>query len=218
MPVGNLCEASRAEGFTVVATEREEAHEQFEATMAVFLRLNYMAPPPNLPWREKKATETAKRVALFTAAAPLLAAAVVTDKLVDGYVRKMPNGPNAYRVLARLNDDGGAGPSGNGGREHAGRIADAGPSGHPGVPGLSYLPGTRGELPAGAPAPATRGSAASGASASAEDASDTVGVAPAPAAPTSLPPARARCGRRRCWPPWSRSSACRPPTRPRRGS
>jgi SAM-dependent methyltransferase len=156
VPIGNLCAALRAEGFTIVATEREEAHEQFEATMAVFLRLNDIAPPPGLPWRENRPSDTAKRVAVFTFGAPLLAAAVVTDKLVDGFVRKMPNGPNAYRVLARLNDGGaaGAGPAGNG-REHAGRVADAGPDGNPGVPGLSYLSGRRGEMPPGTTAPVT---------------------------------------------------------------
>lgn len=149
VPIGNLCAAMRAEGFTIVATEREEAHEQFEATMAVFLRLNALAPPPNLPWRENKPTDTAKRVAVFTAAAPALAAAVVIDKLVDGYVRKQPNGPNAYRVLARLNEDGAGVIAGNGvAREHAGTIADAGPEGHPGVPGLSYLSGRKDDLPA----------------------------------------------------------------------
>ena len=147
VPIGNLCAAMRAEGFTIVATEREEAHEQFEATMAVFLRLNALAPPPNLPWRENKSSDTAKRVAVFTAAAPALAAAVVIDKLVDGYVRKQPNGPNAYRVLARLDE--GAGAAGNGvAREHAGTIADAGPDGNPGVPGLSYLSGRKDDLPA----------------------------------------------------------------------
>jgi SAM-dependent methyltransferase len=186
VPIGNLCAALRAEGFTIVDTEREEAHEQFEATMAVFLRLNALAPPPNLPWRENRPSDTPKRLALFTAAAPALAAAVVIDKLVDGYVRKQPSGPNAYRVLARLDD--GRGPGANGhGRGHAGRAPDAGPEGHPGVPGLSYLSGRRADLP-----PSVARAAAPRAAAGAADGRANAG-GPAPQAAV-----RADAG-----PPWS---------------
>lgn len=192
VPIGNLCAAMRAEGFTIVATEREEAHEQFEATMAVFLRLNALAPPPHLPWRENKSRDTAKRVAVFTAAAPALAAAVVVDKLVDGYVRKQPNGPNAYRVLAKLTGGGDAAANGAA-REHLGTITDVGPEGHPGTPGLSYLPGTRADAPAVAPsasgsaaAPASEPTAALASEPSAAPASVAAPVAAQPARPVTL--------------------------------
>jgi SAM-dependent methyltransferase len=102
IPIGNLCEALEADGFTIVATERREAHEQFDATLSTYLRLHTLGPPPDLPWRPARPGATARRAAVFALGAPALALAMVVDVLANPVVRRLPGGPNAYRVLARL--------------------------------------------------------------------------------------------------------------------
>ena len=103
IPVGNLCEALEAEGFTVVATERAEAHQPVETSMGTWLFLNHLGPPVGSPWQEPATrAATARRIAVFAAGAPVIAAGLALDTLVGPLLGRLPKGSNTYRVLARL--------------------------------------------------------------------------------------------------------------------
>lgn len=103
-PIRNLCEELGALGFDIVATERREAHEQFEASLGALLLLDRWAPDPRFPWRSDRPGALARRTATMALGMPALLAAAVLDHLLDPVVRRLPGGPNAYRVLARLDD------------------------------------------------------------------------------------------------------------------
>ena len=123
MPLDNLCDRLEAEGYTVVATEREEAHQPIAAAMAVWLLLNHFGPKVGQPWQPPAtAAGTARRVAVFAAGAPAIALALAVDKLAGPTVARLPGGPNAYRILARVDD---TSPSAPAAHRAADRAADA---------------------------------------------------------------------------------------------
>lgn len=103
MPLDNLCERLREEGFTVVDTERERAHQPIEASMAAWMVLSHLGPKVGQPWQPPaSAAGTARRAAVFVAGAPAIAFGLVFDKLVGPVIGRMHGGSNAYRILARL--------------------------------------------------------------------------------------------------------------------
>lgn len=103
VPLGNLCRALGEEGFEVLETERGPTHQPVELAMATWMVLNHLGPPTGAPW-QAPATRTAqaRRWAVFLAGAPVLALALLVDKLSGPVVARLPGGPNGYRVLARL--------------------------------------------------------------------------------------------------------------------
>jgi len=98
----NLVDALRARGFTVVATERAEAHIASDLTFALWLLAKRVAPAGGHPW-EPPLTPARKvgQVATYAAFAPLLAAALVTDQALAPVLRRVGGMTNTYRVLAR---------------------------------------------------------------------------------------------------------------------
>ena len=103
MPLANLCERLREEGFTVVDTEREPAHQPIEASMAAWLVASHLGPKVGQPWQPlATAAGTARRAAVFAAAAPAIALGLLFDKLAGPLIGRMDGGSNAYRILARL--------------------------------------------------------------------------------------------------------------------
>jgi SAM-dependent methyltransferase len=102
IPIANLRDALEAEGFDVLATERGGAHGPADASWAVLLFLNHLAPPVGKPWGPPPdRMQHVRRAAVFAAGAPAFAACVVADQVAAPAVRRLPGGPNAYRLLAR---------------------------------------------------------------------------------------------------------------------
>jgi SAM-dependent methyltransferase len=100
--IANLTEALRARGFTIVATERAEAHQPIDLTFALWLLANRLAPAGDKPW-EPPLTPARRvgRAAVYSAFAPLLALALVTDQALAPVLRRIGGMSNTYRVLAR---------------------------------------------------------------------------------------------------------------------
>jgi ubiquinone/menaquinone biosynthesis C-methylase UbiE len=102
IPIANLCNALDAEGFEVVRTERGEAHGPLDATAAMVLLLNHLAPPVGKPWRPPAhRMQHIRQVAVFAAGTPLVAVCLLFDQIAAPAMRRLPGGPNAYRLLAR---------------------------------------------------------------------------------------------------------------------
>jgi SAM-dependent methyltransferase len=102
IPIANLRKALEAKDFELLSTERGEAHGPLEATAAMVLLLNHLAPPVGKPWRPPAdRVQRVRQVAVFAAGAPLVAVCLLVDQVVAPAVRRLPGGPNAYRVLAR---------------------------------------------------------------------------------------------------------------------
>jgi SAM-dependent methyltransferase len=89
-------------GFTVVAEERGPAHQPCDMAFAMLLLTNRLAGRPAKPWLGRQSRlQRVRRGATYIAFAPLLIVAVVADRAVAPIVRRVPGGPNTYRVLAR---------------------------------------------------------------------------------------------------------------------
>ena len=117
MPLANLCERLREQGFTVVDTEREAAHQPIEASMAAWMVLSHLGPKVGQPWQAPAtAGGTARRAAVFAAGAPAIALGLAFDKLAGPLIGRMHGGSNAYRILARLPGDASGGAPAEAGR------------------------------------------------------------------------------------------------------
>jgi SAM-dependent methyltransferase len=105
LSVANLCAELIRTGFTVVDIERGPAHGAGDLTFACWLACNRLAPPAPAPWLPPTtAGQRAAHLAVFVAAAPVLAVTLVVDGLMAPLLRRVRGGTNAYRVLARRND------------------------------------------------------------------------------------------------------------------
>jgi hypothetical protein len=100
--LGNLTDALRLRGFTVVASERGGAHQAVDLAFALYLLAKRLAPSGEMPW-EPPSTPARRigRAATFGAFAPLVAGALATDQALAPLVRRMSRMTNTYRVLAR---------------------------------------------------------------------------------------------------------------------
>ncbi|MGO1057454.1 methyltransferase domain-containing protein [Crossiella sp. CA198] len=100
-PVDNLRGKLGELGFTVVGTQHREAGAP-DLTVAAWLLANRFAPRSNQPWHHRAPglLQRAARGAALTAAAPLLLAAVIGDRLIEPATENLRL-CNAYRVIAR---------------------------------------------------------------------------------------------------------------------
>ena len=91
----------RQRGFETIARQRAEPHQPADFTYAVYLAVNHLAPPVDVPWRPPStAWERGRRGAALAAAAPLLLVGYGLDVGLAPAVRRF-GGSNAFRVLAR---------------------------------------------------------------------------------------------------------------------
>ena len=102
MPVANLRALLGELGFTVVTEQHGEPHDPVDLLAACFLVLDRIAPREDAPWLAEPPGRGARaaRTALFLAAAPLLLAATVADRVL-ARVAGRTGLSNAYRLLAR---------------------------------------------------------------------------------------------------------------------
>jgi SAM-dependent methyltransferase len=102
VPVSNLRAALDAEGFDTVAVERGKAHLPADMALAVGLLLDHLGPPVGRPWMPPTGRGARlRRNVVFTVGAPALALSFLLDQVTAPVVRRLPGGPNAYRLLAR---------------------------------------------------------------------------------------------------------------------
>jgi SAM-dependent methyltransferase len=103
LPADNLVAALTERGLEVESVEFGETHISGDGPMAWWGLCQRLAPAPGLPWRpdDRVALSRARRVATFTALAPLLPAAALAEAASRPYLTR-GNRANAYRVLARL--------------------------------------------------------------------------------------------------------------------
>jgi hypothetical protein len=91
-------------GFDVVSVERGPATMSGELFNAVGLVLQSLARSPHLPWLPRVSVgHKARRLALFTAAIPAMAATKAADLFKDLVLLRLPGAKtpgNAYRLVA----------------------------------------------------------------------------------------------------------------------
>jgi SAM-dependent methyltransferase len=98
----NLTRLLSDNGFVVVGEDRAAAHSPIDLSCAVLLHANRIAGPPSRPWLESPALSArVRRMVSLTALLPLCVPALLLDQMLAPIVRRLPRGPNAYRVLAR---------------------------------------------------------------------------------------------------------------------
>ncbi|MFE2479448.1 methyltransferase domain-containing protein [Streptomyces sp. NPDC059389] len=105
IPAANLRAALADRGFTVLAEEHGPAHQGNDFFGAVALTTTRLAPDPDRPWAPP-ATRRGRALAhaVRAAALPCFAGAAALDALRTALVRRTDGG-NAYRLLARRDDD-----------------------------------------------------------------------------------------------------------------
>jgi SAM-dependent methyltransferase len=97
----NLDRLLRENAFEPIAWHRGEAHQAVDFTFLVYMTLERMAPPPDLPWRPKGGVVArAWRTVVRWTGTPALAAGWMLD-LVLGPLLRREGWSNTYRVLAR---------------------------------------------------------------------------------------------------------------------
>lgn len=103
VPVANLRRELSGLGFTVVAEEHAGPHDPVDLLGAVWLLLNAVAPPDDLPWLAPPPGRLRRllRTAVLLAGAPALLNATVLDRLLVKPLAGRGRLANAYRVLAR---------------------------------------------------------------------------------------------------------------------
>ena len=108
IPIANLERALAARGMHVVARERRSAHRPHDLAFSVLAALTALAPDPSRPWappgggdRLTRFARRARRVTGLVCAAPLLALALLLDRLPPPPVAGTSN---AYRLLARKDE------------------------------------------------------------------------------------------------------------------
>ncbi|MCC0093980.1 class I SAM-dependent methyltransferase [Streptomyces flavotricini] len=105
IPASNLRQALTDRGFTVLAEEHGPAHQGNDFFGAVALTTTRLAPDPDRPWAPP-ATRRGRVLAhaVRAAALPCFAGAAALDALRTALARRTDGG-NAYRLLARRDDD-----------------------------------------------------------------------------------------------------------------
>jgi len=99
--VENLQALLGRHGFSVVAVQRAEAHQPCDLAFALFLVVNRIAPPINVPWRPSSTTwDRVKRGLVLLVAFPFLIGLFVFDQLSGPLLARL-GASNSYRVLAR---------------------------------------------------------------------------------------------------------------------
>jgi hypothetical protein len=88
-------------GFGIVETQRSEPHQPAELLLALYLLVNRVAPPVDVPWRPPS-TRRARwwRAAVLGVAAPFFIVAVTIDGLLAPIVSRT-GASNSFRILAR---------------------------------------------------------------------------------------------------------------------
>jgi SAM-dependent methyltransferase len=88
-------------GFTVLACQRSEPHQPAELLLALYLAVNQLAPPVDMPWSPPSTRRARWRRALALGlTAPLFIVAVTLDGLL-GPILSRTGASNSFRVLAR---------------------------------------------------------------------------------------------------------------------
>jgi SAM-dependent methyltransferase len=106
LSLGNLTDQLAARGFTVLATDIGTAHQPTELAFGLWLLANRVAPRPPMPWVPRLTpAQRAGRVVTFASFAPLIAVALVLDRLMAPLFRSVPGLSNTYRLLARRDDE-----------------------------------------------------------------------------------------------------------------
>ena len=102
VPVGNMTEALRQRGFSVVSVQRAEAHQAVDLAFAVWLLAHRVAPQGDQPWAPPPTpARRLARAATFGAFAPFMVGALLADQALAPLWRRLPGMTNTYRVLAR---------------------------------------------------------------------------------------------------------------------
>lgn len=100
--IGNLEKALTDRGFTVVARHRARSNQALDLVAGIWLSLGQIAPRPGMPWNGPATVgQRAWRMAVCTAALPVMGSIALVDRLLDATADKEGIG-NTYRVLARL--------------------------------------------------------------------------------------------------------------------
>lgn len=92
-------------GFVPLTWHRGAAHQPVDLFFVVYLFLDRLAPPTDLPWRPRRwlAAARFRRTLVWTLGMPFLLAAGLTDLLLAPLIARARVG-NTYRVVARKED------------------------------------------------------------------------------------------------------------------
>ncbi|CAN5632279.1 hypothetical protein BH11MYX1_BH11MYX1_02890 [soil metagenome] len=99
LSVKNLDRLLRERGFTPVAWHRGKAHQRVDFFFAIWILLDRIAPPRNLPWRWRGLLAGAWRSVVWTLGAPFLLLAILGDNAI-GPLLARGRVSNTYRVVA----------------------------------------------------------------------------------------------------------------------
>jgi SAM-dependent methyltransferase len=107
MPLGNLIVALAGRGLRPVAIERGLAHQENDFAIAWALMLMRIAPFRTSPWSAARPTMATRawRSAVWMAGVPVLLAGALLDRTACRALARACDRGNAYRVLARREDD-----------------------------------------------------------------------------------------------------------------
>ncbi|MGW1022368.1 methyltransferase domain-containing protein [Streptomyces sp. NPDC002577] len=107
IPLGNLLRGLEGLGYTVAAVDRRDAHVPLDLGTGVALALDQCLPAADQPWRSRPPSDLQRtvRAALSWAASPLVGAARAADHVLAPLASRT-RFANAYRVIARRNEDG----------------------------------------------------------------------------------------------------------------
>ncbi len=101
LSVANLERLLEKNGFHTVEWHRGEAHQQVDFLFALYLILDRIAPPTNVPWREPPGiARRAWRALVWTVGVPFMPLARLADQIASPAMRRA-RASNTYRVLAQ---------------------------------------------------------------------------------------------------------------------
>jgi len=100
LSAANLERLLREHGFTPVAWQRGDAHQNTDLVFAAWILLDRIAPSPHLPWRWGGTAAQVRRAVVWTLGVPLILGGALADRVLDPFFRRAKCS-NAYRVLAR---------------------------------------------------------------------------------------------------------------------
>jgi hypothetical protein len=107
IPLGNLLRALEERGLQPVRVQRGSAHQANDLVFAALLMLSRLAPDRTLPWssRQPTALSRARKHAVWAVGAPAAVAGLILDQTVSRAAGLIFDRGNAYRVLARKQQD-----------------------------------------------------------------------------------------------------------------
>ncbi len=97
--VKNLDRLLREQGFTPIEWHRGKAHQRVDFFFAIWILLDRIAPPRNLPWRWRGMLAGAWRSLVWTIGAPVILLAILFDNAI-GPLLARGRVSNTYRVVA----------------------------------------------------------------------------------------------------------------------